>query len=195
MQVDRTIPVKMLDSCLLDYLPGVSTVSNMEVLVAKALFSKSKAIDMPFHYHVKHVKRKEMSRTLIGLIPILGNVALLVSDCREVKKDEFRFTRNLHCAQEFAEIARSVHSLYYVQWSRMITDLKDNQYCFCRALQNNQRTGQTESPLMIMTKNSSHPISITSQGGIRLGNERTFDSFEDLFIYLGLGVHPERRLM
>lgn len=101
-----------------DYIPFVSTISNVVDLfqkyVCKCLPNVSK------NRYWAHIKQKDLFRCVILLLPVLGNIYILVSDFLEHKKDR---AISLQAIQSLAELERGrEHAL----WSTVVSDSEVN---------------------------------------------------------------------
>ncbi len=63
---------------LCQYIPVASTASNLVVLFQKFIHRDEVIIDNLSDRRIVYIQTKNMTRTLIGLIPILGNAILLL---------------------------------------------------------------------------------------------------------------------
>ncbi len=74
---------------LCDYIPGVSTVTNLGILALKVskaavetLFSKlwKEAPQWTKSEEVQYLASKSIARTLVGLVPVIGNLGIGLYD-------------------------------------------------------------------------------------------------------------------
>lgn len=70
-----------------DYIPGLSTVSNLMDLFLKCVVKclSEKTAKNRYWTHIKH---KNLSRCCISLVPVLGNIYAVVKDYFQYKKDK-----------------------------------------------------------------------------------------------------------
>lgn len=87
MSVSRTIFAELDGIC--DYIPFVSTVSNLIDLFQKCVL-QSLSKETAKNRYWTHIKRKDLLRCFILLVPILGNISILVFDYSKYKKDTAR---------------------------------------------------------------------------------------------------------
>lgn len=67
-----------IDNCL-DYIPFVSTVSNIVVLFLKCQLSHVPRSKITDHYY-KYLKDKSCTRCIVLLLPVTGNIIILIYD-------------------------------------------------------------------------------------------------------------------
>ena len=68
-----------VDECS-DYIPGVSSLTNLCCIFQKGLLSLTDRKDFVENSYVFHVYHKNLARCLIACMPILGNIILAIYD-------------------------------------------------------------------------------------------------------------------
>ena len=73
VQSNEDIRIRMDKVC--DYIPGVSTITNMVDLVGKAVLSRTASDSTVYtnHYYT-HIKTKSILRCIVLCVPVLGNI-------------------------------------------------------------------------------------------------------------------------
>lgn len=71
--------IKKIDH-VLDYIPVISTVSNLVNIIAKMVFGKINQEPINDFSYFVHLSQKSYARSITLLIPILGNIAVLLYD-------------------------------------------------------------------------------------------------------------------
>lgn len=66
--------------CICDYIPFVSSLSNIVDLVAKSILDKSIPYGGTTNYYFTHLRAKSSNRSTILLIPIIGNIVVCFYD-------------------------------------------------------------------------------------------------------------------
>jgi ankyrin repeat protein len=126
-----------------DYIPFVSTVSNVVDLFQKCV-CKCLSETVSKSRYWTHIKQKDLFRCFILLVPILGNIYVLVSDYLEYKKDKASCDRSIQFhqglqrsqARMLASLARQVGGGEVIAEQMMPAPTEDQQCLWAACLGN-----------------------------------------------------------
>lgn len=186
------------------YIPLASTVLNLDVLFEKFVHRNECIIDNLSNRKVSYIQTKHMARTLIGLIPVFGNVILILNLMLTRINHRLtimcfgpQFKKNLNSAifQDYYSKAGSKQTKGYYSSAKLevgrvqtIADaLKENEYVFCKSKIRNEADSLTEYYNLFITSRFVFRIDPDKKTGIELsdwarGNDpATYASFEELF--------------
>ena len=180
------------------YIPVTSTLLNLDVLFEKYVHRNECIIDNLGDRKISYIQTKNMTRTLIGLIPILGNVILLL-DLLRAKIFGVQKTQNLnadifedYCLKAGTKQRKGINparELSLEEVEIVKKSLKDNEYAFCRAMiKESDGPGYFEIPHLFITSQTALRIDPDTRTVIELKNlsvgsfHSRYNSFESLLV-------------
>lgn len=134
-----------------DYIPFVSTVSNIVDLFQKCVY-KCLPENIAKNRYWTHIKWKEISRCIILLIPILGNLYIIIDDYFEYKKDKTSCDKAIQSHQQLqrsqagmlAMVARQASGLQVTGDQMMAAPTEGEQRLWAGCLSDNLQIAQEQ---------------------------------------------------